>query len=300
MTGPELQRIAEFLAANALALLALGILIAVLAVAAVVCSVRLVRGYREHIHRGLASTLRYAQRYGVVERSLARSRMFLPGTYLAVHLILGLAVTVAVSVFVSIAENVIGGGEIVTFDLAFAHALQDSSTPGWRAFFSGVSWLGQGLVLAAATAAVAVHLTIRHDWLVAGGWIAAQAGGGVLNVVLKATFERVRPASADALLAASSWSFPSGHAMGTFILVGLGCYVLLTGVRSATTAAVGVMAALSWCLVMAFSRLYLGVHFASDVVAGVVAGAAWVAACASAFEVIRQRLIPSQSSRAVT
>jgi undecaprenyl-diphosphatase len=151
-------------------------------------------------------------------------------------------------------------------------------------------------VLAAATAAVAAYLTIKHDWLAAAGWIAAQVGGGLLNAVLKATFERTRPSFADPLLAASSWSFPSGHAMGTFILVGLACYVFLRNVRSWTMAAVLVTAALSWCVVMAFSRLYLGVHFASDVVAGVIAGAAWVAVCASAFEVIRQRRLTSQKA----
>jgi undecaprenyl-diphosphatase len=296
MTEPELQRAAEFLAAHALALLALGMLIAAIASAAVIILVRLLRTYRGVIRRGFTAVLRYAQRYAAVERSLARSKTFLPGPYLALHLILALAITAAVTAFVVIAENVIGGGEIAAFDRAFAQALYDSSTPGWRAFFTGVSWLGQALILAAATAAVAVHLAIRHDWFLAGGWIAAQAGGGLLNAVLKTTFERTRPSYADPLLAASSWSFPSGHAMGTFILFGLGCYVFLRNVQSWTAAAVLVTASLSWCVVMAFSRLYLGVHFASDVAAGVIAGAAWVAACASAFEVIRQRRITAQGN----
>ena len=296
MTAPEMQRAAEFLAANALWLLAVGLVIAVLALAAVICTVRLLRRYRQRIRRGFAAVVRFAQRYRFVECSLARSKTFLPGPYLAMHLMLGLAATAAITVFVLIAENVIGGGEIATFDRAFVQALQDSSTPGWRAFFTGVSWLGAGLVLAAATAAAAVHLTLRHGWLMAAGWIAAQAGGSLLNAVLKISFERARPSFADPSLAASSWSFPSGHAMGTFILFGLGCYVFLRDVRSWRRAAVLVTASLSWCVLMAFSRLYLGVHFASDVVAGVVVGVAWVAACASAFEVIRERRSISRES----
>ena len=114
-------------------------------------------------------------------------------------------------------------------------------------------------------------------------------GGGLLNRVLKETFERTRPEFADPVLAASSWSFPSGHAMGTFIFCGVGRYLLLRDTRSWTTASVLITASASWCVVMAFSRLYLGVHYASDVIAGLLAGGAWAVVCVSALEVLRRR-----------
>jgi len=112
----------------------------------------------------------------------------------------------------------------------------------------------------------------------------------LLNRVLKETFERTRPEFAEPMLAASSWSFPSGHAMGTFVFCGVGCYLLRRGDRSWTMVTVIVAASASWCVLMAFSRLYLGVHYASDVIAGLLAGVAWVAVCVSALEVLRRRI----------
>ena len=270
MTASQIQQAADVLAAHAFLILGVGILLAVVALAVVVGAIRLLRHYRETVRRAVP---------------------FLPGRYLATHLVLGLALTAAVSVFVVIAENVIGNGAIVAFDTAFADALQDSSTPRWTRLFTIVSWLGSGYALVVATCVVAVHLGLRHDRLAVAGWIAAQAGGWLLIETLKETFDRTRPSFADPLLAASSWSFPSGHAMGTFVLLGVWCYVTLRKVQSWTATVGLITVSLAWCIVMAFSRLYLGVHFASDVVAGIVAGVAWVAVCASAFEVVRYRRV---------
>jgi undecaprenyl-diphosphatase len=272
MTDSEVQRAAAFVAAHAVLLLGLGIVAALIALALVAGAVGVLRRHRERLRDGFAWLTR-----------------FVPSSYLAVHLTLGLVLTAAAAVFVVIAEEVLGGGDVAAFDLAFAAALRDAATPGRERFFATVSWLGEREAIAVLTLAGAVVLYFRHSPVVAGGWIAAQAGGGVLNLTLKQTFERTRPEFADPLLAASSWSFPSGHAMGTFILFGLGCYLLLRDVRSWAGAALVVVLALAWCLVMSFSRLYLGVHYASDVLAGMIAGAAWVAVCASAFEVIRRR-----------
>jgi hypothetical protein len=67
-----------------------------------------------------------------------------------------------------------------------------------------------------------------------------------------------------------------------FIFCGVGCYLLLRDNRSWSTTAAVVTASLSGCVAMAFSRLYLAVHYASDVIGGLLAGFAWVVVCVSA------------------
>jgi membrane-associated phospholipid phosphatase len=298
VTDRDVQHAAEFLAARGVLLLGLGILTALASLAVVLVVVGVLRRYRSTVGRAFAVVVRSARGIEVVDRSIARTRALVPSGYLAVHLMLGLVLTAAASVFVVIAEDIVGGGELAAFDVAFAQALRHTATPEWERVFGVVSWLGEREAIAVATIAVGGRLLVTHNPLLAGGWIAAQAAGGLLNLALKQTFERTRPQFADAALAASSWSFPSGHAMGTFILLGLGCYVFAREARSWTAAAALVTVSLSWCIVMAFSRLYLGVHFASDVIAGVIAGAAWVAVCASAFEMVRRRssLDPANTS----
>jgi len=288
MTEPEVQQAAEFLAAHAVVLLGLGILAALASLAAILGTVHLLRKYREHLGRGFRLLVRKARGIAVIDRSIGRTRGLVPSGYLALHLILGLALTAAAAVFVVIAEDVVGGGALAAFDVAFAVALRETATPAWERVFAAVSWLGQGKVLAVAAAAAAIRLFVTHGAVLAAGWIAAHAAGALLNVTLKQAFERTRPEFADPVLAASSWSFPSGHAMGTFVLCGLACYVFGREMRSWKAAATLVTISLAWCIVMAFSRLYLGVHFASDVIAGMVAGAAWVAVCGSAFETLRR------------
>ena len=217
---------------------------------------------------------------------------------LALHLTLGLALTAAVTIFVILVEEVAAGGPVAAFDVAFARALWNTTTPGWQRIFAVVSWLGSRGVLGAAALLVAAALLLRQHTLLAIGWIGAQAGGGVLNMVLKETFERTRPEFADPMLALSSWSFPSGHAMGTFIVCGLGSYLLLREVRLWPTEGIIVTIAVAWCMVMSFSRLYLGVHFASDVAAGHIAGGAWVAVCVSGLELLQRPVItPPRQAR---
>jgi membrane-associated phospholipid phosphatase len=208
---------------------------------------------------------------------------------LTIQLALALVFVAAVAAFAVIAADILRAGDIAAADLVIADTLHRSTSPAWDRFFRIVTWFGSREMLFAGASIVAVVVFAKYGVLLAAGWVVSQLGGALLNVTLKQSFARARPEHADALLAATSWSFPSAHAMNTLVLVGLGAYLLVRGVRSAAAACVAVALAVAWCLVMAFSRVYLGVHFASDVVAGLLAGTAWVAICISVMEVLRWR-----------
>jgi membrane-associated phospholipid phosphatase len=289
VVDPEVGRAAQFLATHALLLLGGGILAATASIAGIVWAAHLAARFGPGVRRHVATLANGVQEIPGVRRLTRRVHGSVPSAYLALHLALGFVMAVAVAVLATLTEDALAGGEMAAFDVAFAQALHDAQTPQWHRAFSVVSWFGTREALAIATVTVSVVLLLQRQMLFAFGFVAAQAGGGLLNRVLKETFERTRPEFADPVLAASSWSFPSGHAMGTFILCGMVCYLLVRETRSWTTAAIIVIASASWCVVMAFSRLYLGVHYASDVLAGLLAGVAWVAVCVSALEVLRRR-----------
>ena len=286
---PEAERAAQFLASHALLLLGLGLLAAAASIAVIVSVTHFAARSVPVARHGIVTLSKRVHDIEALRRLIGRTSDLVPSAYVALHLTLGLVMAIAVAVFATLAEEALAGGEMAGFDVAFARALQDARSPEWQRAFSVVSWFGTREALAVATILMAVWLLCRQQIVLALGWVGAQAGGGLLNRALKETFARTRPESADPMLAASSWSFPSGHAMGTFILCGIACYLVLRENRSWRTAAVVVAVAASWCLLMAFSRLYLGVHYVSDVVAGLSAGVAWVAVCVSALEVLRRR-----------
>ena len=289
MADSDIEQAATFLATHALILLTIAIVALGLAVAAGAGTGRLVVHYRALLVGGFKLLVALSDRLEPVRRLRSRTRLLLPGAYVALHLALGLVLVIAVAGFLVIAEAVLARSAVVTFDNVFARTLHAESSPPWQTVFAVITILGTGWVLTLATAVIAVVLIQRGRRVEAFAWMAAQAGSGVLNWALKSIYERARPEYADAFLYSSSFAFPSGHAMGTFVFCGLGCYLLLRDGRSWTASFVSIVLAMSWCLVMAFSRLYLGVHFVSDVVAGLVAGSGWLVVCISAMEIIRRR-----------
>ena len=117
----------------------------------------------------------------------------------------------------------------------------------------------------------------------------AFAGGGLLDVVLKLVIRRPRPPGAAAFLQHFSWSFPSGHAMASLIGYGMLAYVLtLLWIHHRSAQIAVVLGAALLIIAIGFSRLYLGVHYFSDVVGGYAAGVLWLSACISGVEVARR------------
>ncbi|WP_437577229.1 phosphatase PAP2 family protein [Sorangium sp. So ce887] len=231
-------------------------------------------------------TQRLSTRFPAVARVL---RELSAAEYLVIHLGLGLVLTLGALVFVALAEAVSGGASIVQVDLALARALHASSSSAGVTALRAFTHLGSGWALTVVAIVVAAVLLKRQHRVLAVGWLIALAGSGLLNRALKALFARPRPLFDDPLAVARGWSFPSGHSMGTFVTFGMLSYLALLFLRTLRARLVFVAFALGWTVAMGFSRMCLGVHYLSDVLAGFAAGGVWLAVCISGSEVARRR-----------
>ena len=113
--------------------------------------------------------------------------------------------------------------------------------------------------------------------------MAVNIGGGLLNLILKAAYHRMRPEFADPVAWEPTPGFPSGHAMGSVFCYGLLAYLLVRILPRWPR----------WCAAVAlgglvvangFRRVYLGLHYLSDVVAAYPSGTGWVAIALSAVQ----------------
>jgi undecaprenyl-diphosphatase len=217
-------------------------------------------------------------------------RRFSAADYLGLNLTLGLGMSfVLLLVFSAIAQSVLSKSTIVRFDLDLAEALHQGATPTGIAFWFVVTRLGSFAMAAVVGASFAGWYATRRGWLPFAGWVAALAGSQLLAWTLKHVVHRERPIFEVAFAREASFSFPSSHVLGAVVGYGMIAYfvVCLTTSRFWRTLVVGFAAAL--VVAVGYSRLYLGLHFFSDVVGGMAAGAVWLTGCITALEVARRK-----------
>lgn len=216
---------------------------------------------------------------------------FTPGGLLGLYLTAGLFVSLAALwLFGAITEDVVHHDPLTALDVALAHWFRAHATPLGDRLFYTITLAGVPLALGTLGAVVAGALAWRRNWLALWGWVAAFGGGSILDWALKQVVRRPRPLSTEAYYVEPSFSFPSGHAMMSLVAFGMLAYLLIafwaTGRRARVAIAVG---ATILIIAIGFSRLYLGVHYFSDVVGGYAAGVVWLTACASGVEVGRRQ-----------
>ncbi len=193
----------------------------------------------------------------------------LPAALTRRELMLALANLGAVALFAKIAEDVVQR-ESVRFDHAVSLALHRLATPPLDLVMRASTVIGSAPVVLAVLLAVIVWSIRRRDRRAAGALLAVAAGTEGLNVVLKFAFHRPRP-SLWALVGFHGYSFPSGHAMAAVAIYGM-VAVVVARLRPSLRMLVGVLAPLL-ALLVGISRVYLGAHWPTDVLAGFAAGA---------------------------
>jgi membrane-associated phospholipid phosphatase len=201
----------------------------------------------------------------------------------------GVAAFAAGWAFIELAEHLrLTTSSVYRADHAVNAWFQNERHPGFTTLLGAVTAAAGPLGMALLVALVAAGLLLRKHRDSAVFVVAAAAGGALLNLGLKMIFERVRPPAATAIAVAKGYSFPSGHAMGSFVVFGSIAYVVLRQpfrwkVKSAWLAIL-----VTAVLLVGLSRVYLGVHWISDIAGGWSAGAVWLAAAAVAFETLLQ------------
>ena len=176
--------------------------------------------------------------------------------------------------FFGILEDVVSGDPLVRTDVAVHGFLQDLRTPWGDAVMIGFTELGDTAVTLPLGVGVLFWLLWKRAWRTAAYWAAAVGCASAINTGIKVVLHRARPA--EGLYSGwSDFSFPSGHSTVNAAMYGF-LVVLLTrrlplAWRPVAALAAGILVAL-----IAFSRVYLGAHWFSDVAAGLAFAAAWV------------------------
>jgi undecaprenyl-diphosphatase len=199
-------------------------------------------------------------------------------------LLVALVVVAGTWGFVELAGDVLEG-DTDAFDRWLVQALRSPEDPEWP---RGPRWLvevgrdvtafGSSVVVALLTSAVVGYLWLQRKYGALWFVVVATAGGGLLSHLLKALFARERPEPVPCLWV-NSPSFPSGHAvLAAVVYLTLGILLARLEPRPLLKAYfLGVMMALAF--LVGLSRVYLGVHYPTDVLAGWTVGLVWGLLC---------------------
>ncbi len=204
--------------------------------------------------------------------------------------LVGLAVGLALLAAVALWAAFTGAGPARLDDAALTESLEDR-TPGLTAVAIVVTNLGSTVAMAVLAVAVGAWCWWRGRRADAVLAVGAMAGASLVFRVLKTMLYRSRPPAVDQLVPAANESLPSGHATMSIVVIGT-IVVLAWSGRSARGRTAMVAAAVLWVGAVGATRVYLGVHWVSDVLAGWAVGAAWLAVCVGVWARWRARVAP--------
>ncbi|KPV45379.1 hypothetical protein AN477_02165 [Alicyclobacillus ferrooxydans] len=171
---------------------------------------------------------------------------------------------------------------LIGFDARITHVVRRKIDHPITRFMKFFTFLGSPAVVSAfvaLTASVLYRMGRKRD---AAAMIAANAMGAGFNEGLKYMFRRKRP-DIHRLVPAHGYSFPSGHSMGSVMFYGTICYFFCRQVSSVLWRIIAFLVSAVMVIITGTSRIYLGVHYPSDVLSGYAAAGAWLSASIKGF-----------------
>ncbi len=194
------------------------------------------------------------------------------------------AFALAALAFAALVAAVLLYHPFVAFDESFSAAIRALSTPVLDTVFVGITHLADFWSVTIATLVLGGYLLARKRRAEALLVVLTVSLGAVVGQVFRSLIERARPGLEYARIPLpDNYSLPSGHALASFLFFGILCFIVALeakrpGVRLWTLAGCVTIAGL-----IAFSRVYLGVHYFGDVLASWILGSAWLTLCVAVY-----------------
>ena len=209
-------------------------------------------------------------------------------TALGVFLVAGALIAIAGTYLFAKLAQLVRGGYTQQFDEAVLRWMERHQTPWLEQLMLEVTMLGTWIVVLSIVGVAALFLWLTRHKYSAALLLVATAGGIGLNNILKIGFNRPRPQVFEWGTHVSSSSFPSGHAMSSAVVYITVAY-LAARLQKTHKARIATLSVAAFIVAsICFSRMYLGVHYPSDVTAGVIIGLSWAAFCMATLEAIQR------------
>ncbi|WP_228745209.1 phosphatase PAP2 family protein [Paenibacillus sp. S150] len=191
-----------------------------------------------------------------------------------------LLVFAAIAVFVKL-------DRIAAFDNFIIHAVQSAESPPLTSLAKGLSLVGSSrLAIGISLLTAALLFFVLKHRIELALFLVVALGSQKLNTLMKLWFHRERP-NVHRLIEQAGYSFPSGHSMAAFSLYGVIAYLLWRHMRSRLERVLLILFTVVMTGGIGWSRIYLGVHYPSDVIGGYAASGAWMTLCIVCLEAWR-------------
>ncbi len=207
------------------------------------------------------------------------------GLYLTIGMIISL---IFVYLFISVLESLIQEESLYQADSRIINLLQVLRTPAINKLMAFITYLGEGSIVILGAFFIALLLFILKKKNYSIALIISVLFGQIFVWVLKNIIQRSRPSPLNALISESSFSFPSGHAFLALSFYGLLSYFIFRESKNKLQKILSILFGILLIIGIGFSRIYLGVHWPSDVLASYAAGAAWLAMLITSLEIRRK------------
>lgn len=185
----------------------------------------------------------------------------------------GLIILITTFLLADLTKDTLFDNEILQFDTNFSQYIYSFRTPELTTFMIFISWLGADFILA-VSAIILIFFTWKKHKEESKVFSVMLLFGALLNLLLKEIFRRQRP-TFDPLITLTSYSFPSGHAMNSFVFYATVSYFFYHFTKNIKLSVLVGTIAIILIILIGISRIYLGVHYPSDVLAGYLAGLLW-------------------------